>query len=92
MFLCLGHVKLEKTAKCLRIAYVASGRLDAFWEYGEDTFNCIGAALLVTEAGGLATDVSGRPYGPASDSIIAAPSPVHRSLTAAFEAGAGSWQ
>jgi myo-inositol-1(or 4)-monophosphatase len=70
----------------LQIAYVASGRLDAFWEYGEDTFNCLGGALLVTEAEGVATDVSGRPYGLASNSIIAAPVPVHRSLKAAFEA------
>jgi myo-inositol-1(or 4)-monophosphatase len=69
----------------LQIAYVASGRLDAFWEYGEDTFNCLGGALLVTEAGGIVTDVSGQPYGPASNSIIAAPAPVHRSLKAAFD-------
>jgi myo-inositol-1(or 4)-monophosphatase len=69
----------------LQLAYVAGGRLDAFWEYGEDTFNCIGGVLLVTEAGGVATDASGRPYGLASNSIIAAPAPVHRSLKAAFE-------
>jgi myo-inositol-1(or 4)-monophosphatase len=69
----------------LQIAYVASGRLDAFWEYGEDAFNCLGGALLVTEAGGMATDVSGQPYGHASNSIIAAPAPVHRSLKAAFQ-------
>lgn len=69
----------------LQIAYVASGRLDAFWEYGEDTFNCLGGALLVTEAGGLATDMSGRPYGVASNSILAAPEPVNASLRAAFE-------
>jgi myo-inositol-1(or 4)-monophosphatase len=68
----------------LQIAYVASGRLDAFWEYGEDTFNCLGGALLVSEAGGVATDVSGRPYGLASNSIVAAPAPVHRSLMASF--------
>lgn len=69
----------------LQIAYVACGRLDAFWEYGEDTFNCLGGALLVTEAGGMATDVSGLPYGPASNSIIAAPAPINRSLRSVFE-------
>lgn len=70
----------------LQIAYVASGRLDAFWEYGEDTFNCLGGALLVTEARGLATDLSGRPYGVASNSIMAAPAQVNASLRAAFTA------
>ena len=69
----------------LQIAHVASGRLDAFWEYGEDTFNCLGGALPVTEAGGLATDVSGLPYRAASNSAVAAPGPVNRSLRAAFE-------
>lgn len=69
----------------LQLAYVASGRLDAFWEYGEDTFNCLGSALLVTEAGGLATDIHDRPYGVASNSIIAAPGPVSASLRAAFK-------
>lgn len=70
----------------LQIAYVASGRLDAFWEYGEDTFNCLGGALLVTEAGGLATDLSGRPYGIGSTSIVAAPALVNASLRGAFTA------
>ena len=70
----------------LQLAYVASGRLDAFWEYGEDTFNCLGGALLVTEAQGVATEMSGRPYSPASNNIIAAPAPVHRALKAALEA------
>ena len=74
----------------LQLAYVASGRLDAFWEYGEDTFNCLGGALLVAEAGGLATDAAGRPYGPASDSIVAAPPAVHRSLSALFARSSGA--
>jgi myo-inositol-1(or 4)-monophosphatase len=68
----------------LQIAYVASGRLDAFWEYGEDTFNCLGGALLVTEAGGVAIDLSGRSYGIRSTSIVAAPGPINASLRAAF--------
>lgn len=65
----------------LQLAYVACGRLDAFWEFGEDAFNCIGAALLVREAGGLVTQVDGLPYGlDASASIAAAPPAVHASM------------
>ena len=68
----------------LQLAYVASGRLDALWQYGEDGFNCLGGALMVTEAGGLATDLSGQPYRTLSDSIIAGPAPVYHTLLAAF--------
>lgn len=66
----------------LQLAYVASGRLDAFWEYGEDTFNCLGGALLVNEAGGKVSDIKGNEYGLNSDSFIAAPPQVHSSLMA----------
>lgn len=65
----------------LQLAYVACGRLDAFWEFGEDGFNCTGAALLVREAGGLVTQVDGTPYGlGAAASIAAAPPAVHASM------------
>jgi fructose-1,6-bisphosphatase/inositol monophosphatase family enzyme len=57
----------------------------ANFDDGEDTFNCLGGALPVTEAGGLANDLSGEPYRCGSTGIIAAPAPVHRSLTALFE-------
>ncbi|NRR28690.1 inositol-phosphate phosphatase [Oxalobacteraceae bacterium] len=64
----------------LQLAYVACGRLDAFWEFGEDSFNCIGPALLVTEAGGVVTEAGGTPYRLGSTSIAAAPAPVHASM------------
>jgi myo-inositol-1(or 4)-monophosphatase len=64
----------------LQLAYVACGRLDAFWEFGEDTFNCLGGALLVREAGGAATDVEGETYRLRSTSIVAGGSRVHALL------------
>lgn len=64
----------------LQLAYVACGRLDAFWEFGDDGFNCIGAALLVQEAGGKVTQVDGAPYTLWSGSIAAAPPAAHASM------------
>jgi myo-inositol-1(or 4)-monophosphatase len=64
----------------LQIAYVACGRLDAFYEHGSDGFNCIGPSLLVREAGGVVTDSRGAPYGVRSDGIVLAPPGVHASL------------
>lgn len=64
----------------LQLAYVACGRLDAFWEFGDDGFNCLGPAMLVREAGGTVTQIDGAPYTLDSASIAAAPARVHASM------------
>ncbi|HAT2065551.1 TPA: inositol monophosphatase [Legionella pneumophila] len=43
----------------LDLAYVASGRLDGFWEFGLRPWDIAAGALLVREAGGLISDVRG---------------------------------
>lgn len=43
----------------LDLAYVAAGRLDAFWEPGLKPWDIAAGALLVTEAGGLTGDFTG---------------------------------
>lgn len=43
----------------LDLAYVAAGRLDAFWEPGLKAWDVAAGALLVTEAGGLVGDFTG---------------------------------
>lgn len=43
----------------LDLAYVAAGRLDAFWELGLARWDMAAGALLVREAGGLIADLSG---------------------------------
>jgi myo-inositol-1(or 4)-monophosphatase len=44
------------------LAYVACGRLDAFWEFGLNPWDLAAGTLLVTEAGGRSTDMKGRPH------------------------------
>ena len=46
-------------AAALDLAYVACGRLDAFWELGLAPWDMAAGALLIQEAGGLITDISG---------------------------------
>jgi myo-inositol-1(or 4)-monophosphatase len=43
----------------LDLAYVASGRLDGFWELGLNAWDMAAGALLVQEAGGLVGDFGG---------------------------------
>jgi myo-inositol-1(or 4)-monophosphatase len=46
-------------AAALDLAYVASGRLDAFWELGLSAWDMAAGALMVQEAGGLVGDLRG---------------------------------
>lgn len=43
----------------LDLAYVASGRLDGFWEIGLKPWDMAAGALLIQEAGGMVTDFAG---------------------------------
>ena len=46
-------------AASLDLAYVASGRYDAFWEFGLSPWDMAAGALLISEAGGLVADLAG---------------------------------
>ncbi len=46
-------------AASLDLAYVATGRLDGFWEFGLSPWDMAAGALLIQEAGGLVSDLSG---------------------------------
>lgn len=43
----------------LDLAYVAAGRLDGFWEFGLQPWDMAAGVLLIQEAGGLVSDLSG---------------------------------
>jgi myo-inositol-1(or 4)-monophosphatase len=46
----------------LDLCHVAAGRLDAFWELDLDPWDMAAGALIVREAGGTVTHVSGAPF------------------------------
>ncbi|MBS0369652.1 inositol monophosphatase family protein [Zoogloea sp. LCSB751] len=46
-------------AAALDLAYVAAGRLDGFWEFGLSPWDTAAGSLLISEAGGLISDLSG---------------------------------
>ncbi len=46
-------------AASLDLAYVASGRYDAFWEFGLAPWDMAAGTLLISEAGGLVSDLNG---------------------------------
>lgn len=66
----------------LHLLNVAAGRLDAFWQFAGARADLLPGALLVTEAGGLISDVKGRPWTPQSESFLAAAPGVHAEAVA----------
>jgi myo-inositol-1(or 4)-monophosphatase len=61
----------QMAAASLQLAYVAAGRLDAYLETGSDVYDWIGGALLVQEAGGKVTSLSGSSFDVNSRGIVA---------------------
>jgi len=57
----------------LDLAWVAAGRMDAYFEIGTKPWDVAAGALLVREAGGVVTDFAGSDAVEASNSILAAP-------------------
>ena len=56
----------------LDLAYVASGRVDGFWEFGINTWDIAAGCLIVQEAGGLVGDPQGGHTHLESGNIVAA--------------------
>jgi myo-inositol-1(or 4)-monophosphatase len=55
----------------LDLAYVATGRLDGFWEIGLNIWDMAAGVLLIQEAGGLSSDFSGGDNHLESGNIVA---------------------
>jgi myo-inositol-1(or 4)-monophosphatase len=73
-------------AAALDLAYVAAGRLDAFWEMGLAPWDMAAGALMIQEAGGLVGDLAGEAGYLASGDIAAATPKVFPQLLAALKA------
>lgn len=58
-------------AASLDLAYVAAGRLDAFWEIGLSPWDMAAGALLIREAGGLVSDINSSENFLKSGNIVA---------------------
>lgn len=64
----------------LDLAYVAAGRTDGFWELGLSPWDCAAGALLIKEAGGTITDLSGGERFLETGNMVAGNLKVHRSM------------
>jgi myo-inositol-1(or 4)-monophosphatase len=67
-------------AAALDLAWVATGRFDAYWERGLSPWDTAAGIVLVREAGGFVTDAEGRDISLSSAGIVAGNEPIHREL------------
>jgi myo-inositol-1(or 4)-monophosphatase len=82
MSTCAGVRRAGSAA--LDLAYVAAGRMDAFWEMGLSRWDMAAGALLIQEAGGLVSDLQGGSGYLDSGDIVAATPKVLPELLAAL--------
>jgi myo-inositol-1(or 4)-monophosphatase len=70
----VGKVKSFRAlgAAALQLAYVAAGRLDAFWEYDLNAWDLAAGVLLIQEAGGIVREIGGKPYHLGVRNVVAA--------------------
>jgi myo-inositol-1(or 4)-monophosphatase len=64
----------------LELCYVAAGRHDAHWELGLNPWDISAGAVILREAGGLATTYDGQPWTPASRRIVGSNGRIHAEL------------
>ncbi|OQW79612.1 MAG: inositol monophosphatase [Proteobacteria bacterium ST_bin11] len=72
-------------AAALDMAYVACGRLDAYWEIGVKEWDIAAGVILVQEAGGVATDFSFNDKYLQSGNIIVGNPKMHQLMYHAIE-------
>ncbi len=70
----LGSVALE-------LAWLASGRLDGLWASETRFVDVAAAAVIVKEAGGMVTDLSGRAFTRQSSSLLASNGRMHARIS-----------
>jgi len=68
----------------LDLCYVASGRLEGFWEFNLNPWDTAAGVLIVEEAGGKVTDFHGGPFHIDSRETVASNGLVHEAMLQEF--------
>jgi myo-inositol-1(or 4)-monophosphatase len=64
------------------LCYVAAGRMDGFWETDLKPWDIAGGALIVAEAGGRVTTMSGDPFASRAGQVLATNTLLHDAMLA----------
>ena len=72
-----GLVVRVSVPATMQLIHVAAGRMDAFWQFSDVRSGLVAGALLVSEAGGTVTDLTGEPWNTGSRDFLAAAPGLH---------------
>ena len=67
-------------AAAIDLCYVASGRLDGFWEQDLNPWDTAAGSLIVKEAGGVLSDFTGKPFSPFDKTVVASSPGIHNKM------------
>lgn len=71
----------------LDLCWTAAGRFDGFYEHKLQAWDSAAGYLIVQEAGGIVTDLSGEKFNPYQPGIIATNGKIHNQLLALLKGG-----
>lgn len=80
----ITHGVRRAGAAALDLAYVACGRLDAFWEFGLNPWDMAAGILLIQEAGGTVSDMTGAPFHLRGPHLLTDNTAIHEEILALF--------
>jgi myo-inositol-1(or 4)-monophosphatase len=80
-----SHGVRRAGSAALDLAFVACGRLEAFWEFNLNPWDTAAGILLVEEAGGRLSDFAGEPFQLNSREVLASNGLIHDELIALFK-------
>jgi len=75
-----SHGVRRDGSAALDLCSVACGRFDAFWEFGLNSWDTAAGILMITEAGGIATDLHGGPYHPGGPDLLVTNGHIHAEM------------
>jgi myo-inositol-1(or 4)-monophosphatase len=79
-FLALGLPIRRPGAAAIDLCYVACGRIDGFFEYKLNAWDCAAAILIIEEAGGQVSNFAGGAYRYEDKKIVATNGHVHTAM------------
>ena len=84
-FLSISRAVRRLGSAALDLCYVGAGRLDGFWEQRLNPWDISAGALIVEEAGGVTTTVSGESFNSRLGNIIASNGRIHSQMVGAIQ-------
>jgi myo-inositol-1(or 4)-monophosphatase len=80
-----SHGVRRAGSAALDLAYIAAGRLDAFWEFNLNPWDTAAGILMVEEAGGRVTDFAGAAVELNSREVLGSNGLIHEEMVALFK-------